>query len=363
MGKDKLLYVMHVPWGWIKQRPHFVAEELSKYYDVTVLTEMIYKDSENHVCNNTNLNIKSLFRLPFKRYIIIKYINELLFKIQLFFLKKKDYKFIWIMSPSQYDFTSNVKDKIVIYDCMDDMLEFANDEHKNGIMKQEQVIFNNANIFFCSSKYLKETLIKRYGKKDITVVNNAIRKIGGEPLPELDSTNILNNIKNKYILTYIGTISEWIDFELLKKITDTIPNIVVCLFGPKGVDFQESDNIIYGGVVEHSQVFPIMNKSDFLIMPFICSKLILSVNPVKLYEYIYSAKPSLAPRYGETEQFEEYVHLYDSHNGCIRIIKSIMNKEIKNKSLEECIKYANTNTWEDRVQAMQRVIYSYNGMK
>ena len=39
----KILYLMHVPWGWIKQRPHFIAENLSKYYKVNVFYKKAYK--------------------------------------------------------------------------------------------------------------------------------------------------------------------------------------------------------------------------------------------------------------------------------------------------------------------------------
>src|SRR2546422_1689702 len=37
MSRLRILYAMHVDWRWIKQRPHFLAEELSKDYEVLVL--------------------------------------------------------------------------------------------------------------------------------------------------------------------------------------------------------------------------------------------------------------------------------------------------------------------------------------
>ena len=32
----KMLYMMHIDWDWIFQRPQILAMELSKYFDVTV---------------------------------------------------------------------------------------------------------------------------------------------------------------------------------------------------------------------------------------------------------------------------------------------------------------------------------------
>ena len=47
-----------------------------------------------------------------------------------------------------------------------------------------------------------------------------------------------------------------------------------------------------------------------LVMPFKLDDLVQAVNPVKLYEYVYSHKPAIAIHYAETEQFEQFVHLY-----------------------------------------------------
>ena len=38
----KILYVMNVEWNWIKQRPHFIAEGLSKNHHVEVLYRYWY---------------------------------------------------------------------------------------------------------------------------------------------------------------------------------------------------------------------------------------------------------------------------------------------------------------------------------
>jgi hypothetical protein len=51
----------------------------------------------------------------------------------------------------------------------------------------------------------------------------------------------------------------------------------------------------------HTRVKSIMAEADILFMPFQVTDLIQSVNPVKLYEYIYSNKASISVGYDETE--------------------------------------------------------------
>ena len=73
MSKKKVLYLMHVPWGWIKQRPHFIAEGLNKDYEVRVVFNKNYRMSS--VNNDTTIHIVGLLKLPFGRIKIISKLN------------------------------------------------------------------------------------------------------------------------------------------------------------------------------------------------------------------------------------------------------------------------------------------------
>lgn len=57
MNKSKILYIMHVPWGWIKQRPHFFAEYLNKDFDVDVVYKKPLKVSNRNLINKKDEDI------------------------------------------------------------------------------------------------------------------------------------------------------------------------------------------------------------------------------------------------------------------------------------------------------------------
>ena len=46
----KILYIMHLDWRYIKQRPHFIAEALSNFYSINV----IYFYSKLYLFRNSN---------------------------------------------------------------------------------------------------------------------------------------------------------------------------------------------------------------------------------------------------------------------------------------------------------------------
>lgn len=352
----RILYFSQVPWSWIKQRPQFLAEELAYYYDITVVTKCSFSEQKKQA-EETPVKFAALYRLPFERFRLVAIISNFLCMLQVWLMAKK-YDIIWTSSPSQYDIIRLVGNKIVVYDCMDDMLSFSNNTIKNNIIKKrERNLYNRANIVLSSSLFLKNKLIDRYGKKEINVVNNAIKsKINDEviPLPE-DLKKYFK--KDTFTITYIGTISEWMDYELLRKIVDSDERFVINLFGPCAYKEDVPNRVNFCGSVSHDLVFSVMNESSALIMPFIVTELIRSVNPVKLYEYIYSGKPCLAPLYTESAQFGDFAYLYKDHSDCLSILHNCSNNSFVNKrSLEECRNYAKNNTWKSRTEVICQIL-------
>lgn len=357
MGK-RILYLMHISWGWVKQRPHFIAEGLNEKNDVTVVAKCDFRN--NIVRNSTNLKVYSLLRLPLERYLLIRKINSLLYKIQLhFYCRSKDV--IWFTAPFMTPYVQ-AKGKLVFYDCMDDILEFP-DMKKNSYLfnetrKCEENLYRRANFVFASSLNLKNKLIERYGEREIFVINNGIN------MPQFDENLVLPkeltplvSTKTKKIV-YIGTISSWMDFNLLRKIKEMLPlEVNIFLFGPTEVDISNNDYFIYCGVIEHKFVFEVMKHADVLIMPFLVTDLIKSVNPVKLYEYIYSGKDIIAPLYEESLKFKDFVHLYRDHNHCLNIVKDLCLNGIKgSKTITECYQFCLDNTWKKRIQQIDKYI-------
>lgn len=349
---------MHVPWGCIKQRTQFIAEGLLSGYDIAA----VYKKEYIHQVNNEKtVTLIPLFRFPYERVRLIRIINTILYKIQLKNILKK-FEMVWITHPSLISIlpVDEILSKELIYDCMDDMLEFPNtDEAKLQIKRDEELLYHKANIVFCSAEYLKRKLQRRYGMREIFVVNNALSRIDDSPktLP----TRYARSLSNKaFKVVYIGTISAWFDIKLLNYLEKEMDNIEFYLYGPlesANISLPKSDRIHYEGCIDHQYVNALMEHADALIMPFVINELILSVNPVKLYEYIYSGKPCLAPRYGESEKFNSFVYLYDSYKDCSEILAKIQSGVISAKQdKESCIAFARDNTWDNRMKYILQVL-------
>ena len=356
MSNNKILYFIHVPWKWIKQRPHFIAEELSQNNEVTV-AEILPLDKKYRSKGVQTVTLRSYLQLPKDRIPIIHSINKLLQRIQLRkYIHGAD--LFWFTNPYQYSFfkRKDLKGRIV-FDCMDDLPEFEPTmERRQKMEALEGRLYKEADLVIASSLYLREKLFKRYGKRNVVVVNNAIKRmenIETKPLPEEVKDKMPNGI---FIISYIGTIEKWIDFNLVTDIVENCPEVTFCFFGPLKTELPQHDRIKYCGMVPHDVVFSVMDNSDALIMPFVLNELILSVNPVKLYEYIYSGKPCIAPRYGESESFGEYAYLYDSTEDCCQIVKKLIEGQGAKHTIDDCRSFALSNTWKERVEQIEEAL-------
>lgn len=355
----KILYLMHVDWNWIKQRPHFLAEELGKNgFDVDVLFIPYQK---KFLVDNVaeNVSLKPIKQLRGRRFSIIRKMNSLLYKIIVkHTLKTKDYDYVYITHPSMYVTHLNKK---IIYDCMDDNAAFSmSDKKRRRILETEKKIIQNADIVLFSAEYLSKIVIDRIGfvPKTYKIINNAIKL----PAVTISEKQIIEKKRNddNIIITYIGTVSNWFDLELLrnvqKKYSDK--NIIYNLYGP--VDYNaDFTGFNLKGPVPHERIFDAMLESDILIMPFVLNDLIKSVNPVKLYEYIYSGKPIISIEYGETIKFSDYIYLYkpsdtDSFINCLNEIKA--NNYAGKQSLANAQKFVYGNTWAERANEIISIL-------
>ena len=198
---------MHVDWDWIEQRPHYIAKELSKFYEVTILYGRSPRRHNMVKNSRKGLTLKTFFPIPF-------YLNNgLIYKIHKIYLKryfkyiikKYDPDYIWITFPILYNYLPCDLRAKIIYDCMDDALGFSEDKgQQDRILEMELKLITNSWKIFSSSKYLANKLMKRKECSDkLEIVPNAF-----------DGNIIHDEHRNeemgkKYKIGYFGTVSSW----------------------------------------------------------------------------------------------------------------------------------------------------------
>jgi teichuronic acid biosynthesis glycosyltransferase TuaH len=358
-----MLMLMHFPWKWLKQRPHFLAENFVNSVNVTVA----YRDTYNkkHLVPTDvegNLAIKELRSLPFNRFKMIKRLNRFLIRPQMQNLLKKN-DLVWLTYPELFDWVeSDLNDRhFLIYDCMDDALEFPDAKTNSWLSKRlfalEQKLIQRANLVFCTAKRLADILQTRYSLSPdkIHIVNNAINLYDPQEFVRDEKIDACFK-SNRVHVVYIGAVSEWFDFEPILESLKVFDSIEYLFFGPIEVKIPAHPRIQTLGTIPHRQVFQVLAKADVLVMPFKINDLVLGVNPIKVYEYIYSGKPALVKRYPETEKFRYFVHLYTTSTEYIESLRQIINAGCKVHDQEARIEFAKENSWPHRAKECLNLI-------
>lgn len=366
----KLLYLMHVPWGWIKQRPHFFAEKLSERMDVDVVCAESIKTVFNRTKRyESDINPQALYTpLATCDFALNKICSSLYARLVGLQLGKfSEYTHIWIGSTLMYRLIKPLlkPNHILIYDCMDDDMEFPiylrRTKLLNTIKSYEHDLALRANYIFFSSVFLRNKVVSRTNceSSKCYVVNNALeRPAGHATLPDAIQRHLDMISQLPHVLMYVGMIAEWFDFEAIQRVLDRNPNMHIVLVGPSEVNLPLHKQIHYVGKVEREYIFSLMDKADGLIMPFVVNDLIKSVNPVKLYEYIYADKPIIVPSYNEVKQFLPYINTYDNFEElnalCVKLQERQLLKPSHNDGYDS---FVNSNTWDGRTEfVLERII-------
>lgn len=357
----RIAYFMHVDWRWIKQRPHFLAEYLALRHDIRVF----YRLSPNRV------------RLPQQRSTVARYpllplpwnapFASLFAHTQQRWVARANLgrrpNLLWLTHPSLLTvIPHHWHDIPVVYDCMDDVLEFsASEDRRRSLASLERQLVRRSAHIFCSSVYLVQTITSRYGDdcaSRTTVVHNAVSDAFLRKAGALSTQSFPRSCEHGTSLAYAGTIDSWLDVDSLNALLSSHPSLTVHLIGPLATHLAKSHpHLHYHGPAEHDVLADMLARFDAYVMPFSITPLIRSVDPVKLYEYIALGKPILCPWYAGLERFSEFVYFYSSRQELHSLVARLITGELAAKGTpRRRHDFLASNTWACRTAAIEHLL-------
>lgn len=358
MEKKKLLYIMGVDWNWIYQRPHILAEKLTQDFQVTVVfPKSIIKIREAiRNPNVADLNLRVLWTIPFQEK------NSFLGKISRFINRKvftgvQEYEYIYIGYPQYIRYIPEGYTGKIIYDCLDNFEKLYPDQKRSyKVVEHENLLIQKCDILLATSRFLKDKTDAVAGYDKAIILRNATKM--------MECSFIKTPLKKEtYKIGYIGTISRWMDYELLKTGLAQCRNISYHMIGPVE-EKCEHEGIIYEGIIAHELLAESIKDYDCLIMPFCVNEITLAVDPVKLYEYIAFGKCIISVYYPEVEQFEDFVYFYHSQEEYVQLIRHLSKEGFPAKyTAEQQKEFLQKNTWDSRYTSLKEIIANAAGVK
>lgn len=190
-----------------------------------------------------------------------------------------------------------------VYDCLDEFKRWE---------KLEKQFVPRVDLVFASSERLAQRMRGMHPK--VTLVRNAcdynhfvVSGGGGDAYPATQRK-----------VTFVGTISSWVDAELMAELARIRPDLQFRFVGPSSHSWPEPGlpaNVETTGHVLHHALPAMLAEASVGLVPFRICPTSLAADPVKVYEYLAAGVPVVSTRIPEVARWGKLVSLADDARG------------------------------------------------
>lgn len=157
------------------------------------------------------------------------------------------------------------------------------------------------------------------------------------------------------VALYIGSLyGEWFGWEYIREAADKNTNISFCLIGnkPSNIPLPLSKNVHFLGEKKIINLPPYLSSAEFCLLPFKPSKITDSVSPIKVYEYLFMAKPVVSTNMAEVVGFPNVFTARNEAEFALQCQKMGDEKNLIKSNKNEIEEFISQNSWFSRLQKL-----------
>ena len=291
---EDLICLSHLRWGFVYQRPQHLLSRFAKQQRVFFVEEPVPTTGvprmEIHQCPESGVNIC----VPQMPEGLGKASQETILRLLLNNLladhKISDY-LLWYYTPMALSFSSHLKPRLTVFDCMDELAAFkgAPQEMKD----REAELLAKADLVYTGGQSLYEAKLGRH--TDLHVFPSSIefahfaqaRTHAGEPEDQIPIPHPR--------IGFCGVIDERMDIDLLQGIAKLRPDYQFVMIGPvvkiDPASLPKLPNIHFLGGKTYKELPAYMAGWDVAMLPFAHNESTRFISPTKTPEYLAAGKP------------------------------------------------------------------------
>jgi glycosyltransferase involved in cell wall biosynthesis len=357
-----LICFSHLRWDFVYQRPQHLLSRFSNNSAVWFFEEPIFDGSENN-----HLSIRSISS---SLHIVIPHLQHGLAQDEVISIQTKllkqftdnldlDETMFWYYTPMALQFSSSLKPKFTVFDCMDELsaFKFAPAE----LLQLEQKLMTMADVVFTGGHSLYEAKKHRHNNIhpfpsgiDKEHFGNARKKLA-EPADQVD-------IKGPKMGFY-GVIDERFDIELIREMAAARPDWQFILIGPVVKIDQDhlprNRNIHYLGMKTYDELPAYLSNWDVAMIPFMLNESTEFISPTKTPEYLAAGVPVVSSRIKDVVKpygTAGLVHICSGIDEFVAAIDSELHKSCSKEWLQKVDTFLEGVSWDITHQEMHDTI-------
>lgn len=292
--QNDLICFSHLRWTFVFQRPQHLMSRFARDSRVYFVEEPVFEGREPRlavsVCPRTGVRVVTPF-IPENiqqgsSSVLLRGFIEGLLRDQ----KIRDFA-AWYYTPMALEFTEDLNPTLMVYDCMDELSAFAN--APAGMLKNEQLLFKNADLVFTGGPSLFEA--KRSKHEQVYLFPSSVDVAHFSQALAIHEDPADQKPIPRPRIGYAGVIDERMDLELIEYLADRRPDWQLVLVGPiVKIDpdrLPRRANIHYPGMKAYDELPAYLSGWDVALLPFAQNDATRFISPTKTPEYLAAGLP------------------------------------------------------------------------
>ncbi len=255
----------------------------------------------------------------------------------------------------------------LFYDCLDEISLFAGRASGNRYRSYEAMTVSLADAVFVTAKKLEDHISSLRQTVPVYRVPNGVDAAWFQE-KVLQPSELLKDIPRP-VVGYAGTLSSWLDYELIGVLAKSFPAVSFVFVGPLDLDsrikrLEEYKNVYWLGRREYREIPSIIGAFNVCLIPFVAGNISQTTNPVKIYEYFSLGKPVVTTPLNELEIFRDMglVYMAGSREGFVEGLREALEERDSGRQRQRR-DIAAQNTWESHALRMVSLFDSPKGIR
>jgi glycosyltransferase involved in cell wall biosynthesis len=275
-------------------------------------------------------------------------------------LKFTDY-LLWAGTPTVAPFLGLFEPRLLIYNPVDRYFAFSFVD-RAGVQKYESIVASAADLVIATADGIKEDMAHYNGNCDV-VSHGVLFDHFNKATRDLPVPHDLNSVKRP-VIGFFGSLSEWVDLELVGKVALQYSDASIVLVGRVSADvslFHNIPNLFVLGFREFDTLPAYLRMFDVCIIPFRLTELVDAVDPIKLREYLCAGKPVVTTNFREARKFGDLIYIGRSHDEFLDAVGHALTERDSNL-VQDRISRAREDDWPNKIhQISSFLLQALNG--
>ena len=224
---------------------------------------------------------------------------------------------LWISLPTAVDLIGHLEESAVIYYCGDDFSALAGVDH-DTVAAREKELAAKADLILCAS----QQLVEKFPAAPTRLLNHGV-DLALFTKPCARAIDLPND--GRPIAGFYGSISNWLNLDLLIKVIKNMPEWHFIFIGKRVIDvgaLNALDNVRFLGERPHHQLPSYSQHWDASLLPFLDNSQIRACNPLKLVEYLASGRPIITTDFPALHPYRGLVQVADGAPAMVEALKA-----------------------------------------